>query len=292
MKLLQAITEYFKKFSLYRTTMDVGDIVEIIIIAILLYYILAWTKQTKAWALIKGMFVIVAFLVIAYFAHMDTILWIAQNIISFAVIALIIVLQPELRKALEELGTKKIWRKFFAFDTSREGDSQITEKTITEIVHACMEMGRVRTGALIVIEQQYSMLEYERTGIAVDGIVSSQLLINIFEHNTPLHDGAVLVRGNRIVSATCYLPLSDNLSLSKDLGTRHRAGVGISEETDSVTVIVSEETGRISLAYRSELFRNLDAEKLRDKLKELLIQEEEETNKGKLLFTGRSKAKK
>ena len=272
-------------------TMDIGDVIEIIIIAVLLYYILAWTKKTKAWALIKGMFVILAFLAIAYFAHMDTILWMAQNVLSFAVIALIIMLQPELRKALEELGTKKIWRKFFLFEIGNRGEIT-TVKTIKEIVQACMEMARVRTGALIVIEQQFSMLEYEQTGIEIDGIVSSQLLINIFEKNTPLHDGAVLIRGNRIVSATCYLPLSVNLSISKDLGTRHRAGVGISEVTDSITVIVSEETGRISLAYKSELFRNLDAEQLCAKLEELLIEEESEENKSILLKKGRSKTKK
>lgn len=291
MKWIQAFNRYLSKFSLYRMTMDIGDVIEIIIIAVLLYYILAWTKKTKAWALIKGMFVILAFLAIAYFAHMDTILWMAQNVLSFAVIALIIMLQPELRKALEELGTKKIWRKFFLFEIGNRGEVT-TVKTIKEIVQACMEMARVRTGALIVIEQQFSMLEYEQTGIEIDGIVSSQLLINIFEKNTPLHDGAVLIRGNRIVSATCYLPLSVNLSISKDLGTRHRAGVGISEVTDSITVIVSEETGRISLAYKSELFRNLDAEQLCAKLEELLIEEESEENKSKLLKKGRSKAKK
>lgn len=291
MKWIQAFSGYLSKFSLYRMTMDIGDVIEIIIIAVLLYYILAWTKKTKAWALIKGMFVILAFLAIAYFAHMDTILWMAQNVLSFAVIALIIMLQPELRKALEELGTKKIWRKFFLFEIGNRGEVT-TVKTIKEIVQACMEMARVRTGALIVIEQQFSMLEYEQTGIEIDGIVSSQLLINIFEKNTPLHDGAVLIRGNRIVSATCYLPLSVNLSISKDLGTRHRAGVGISEVTDSITVIVSEETGRISLAYKSELLRNLDAEQLCAKLEELLVEEESEENKSKLLKKGRSKAKK
>ena len=291
MKWIQAFNGYLSKFSLYRMTMDIGDVIEIIIIAVLLYYILAWTKKTKAWALIKGMFVILAFLAIAYFAHMDTILWMAQNVLSFAVIALIIMLQPELRKALEELGTKKIWRKFFLFEIGNRGEVT-TVKTIKEIVQACMEMARVRTGALIVIEQQFSMLEYEQTGIEIDGIVSSQLLINIFEKNTPLHDGAVLIRGNRIVSATCYLPLSVNLSISKDLGTRHRAGVGISEVTDSITVIVSEETGRISLAYKSELLRNLDAEQLCAKLEELLVEEESEENKSKLLKKGRSKAKK
>ena len=127
-------------------------------------------------------------------------------------------------------------------------------------------MGKARTGALIVIEQNDSLNEYIRTGIELDSIVSSQLLINIFEHNTPLHDGAIIVRGNRVISATCYLPLSDNMDLSKELGTRHRAGVGISEVSDSLTIIVSEETGRISIAYEGSLSRNVDSIYLRERL--------------------------
>ena len=149
-----------------------------------------------------------------------------------------------------------------------------------------MEMGKVKTGALIVIEHEQPLKEYERTGIDVDGIISSQLLINIFEHNTPLHDGAVIVRGNRVVSATCYLPLSDNMALSKDLGTRHRAGVGISEVTDSLTVIVSEETGKISVAYGGELERNLDAARLKERLLE--IQDKPVEEKKRKLWKGKS----
>lgn len=148
-------------------------------------------------------------------------------------------------------------------------DGLFSDKTIHEISKACAEMGKVKTGALIVVQQNDPLTEYERTGIDVDGIVTSQLLINIFEHNTPLHDGAVIVRGDRIISATCYLPLSDNMSLSKDLGTRHRAGVGISEVTDSMTVIVSEETGKISVAYSGVLYRSLSPADLEDQLKKI-----------------------
>ncbi|MCM1568152.1 MAG: diadenylate cyclase CdaA [Roseburia sp.] len=272
--------------------MDLGDAIEIFIITLLLYYILVWMKKTRAWALLKGLIVICAFLVLAYFVHMDTILWMAQNIISFAVIALIIVLQPELRKALEELGNKSLWRSVFLFDSGHREESIISERTINEIARACVEMGRVKTGALIVIEQKVSLKDYERTGIDVDGVVSSQLLINIFEHNTPLHDGAVIVSGNRIISATCYLPLSDNLGLSKDLGTRHRAGVGISEVTDSLTIIVSEETGKISVAYEGELNRNLDMEKLKDCMRQILLKSSENNEKSKRIWKGRSKTKK
>ncbi len=168
---------------------------------------------------------------------------------------------------------------------------RFSDKTINEIAKACVEMGKVKTGALIVVEQNQSLAEYERTGIDVDGIVTSQLLINIFEHNTPLHDGAVIVRGNRVVSATCYLPLSDNMALSKDLGTRHRAGVGISEVTDSMTIIVSEETGKISIAYEGNLTRSLDGEAVKEKLR-LIQNKPEEENKKHILWKGRSKGEK
>ncbi len=152
-------------------------------------------------------------------------------------------------------------------------------------------MGKVKTGALIVIEQKESLKDYERTGIEIDGIVTSQLLINIFEHNTPLHDGAVIIRGNRVTSATCYLPLSDSLSLSKELGTRHRAGVGISEAVDSLTVIVSEETGKISVAYEGGLERGLNAEELKARLQQVLNRQGDEKSKGKVIWKGRSKSR-
>lgn len=242
------------------------DVAEIIIITFLVYYIMVWIKNTKAWSLLKGISMILIFLLIAALLDMSTILWIAENVLSLAVIALVVVLQPELRKALEELGRKNILSSIVSFDTKKETDGRFSDKTVQEIVKACVEMGKVKTGALIVIEQEHSLNDYERTGIVVDGVVTSQLLINIFEHNTPLHDGAVIVRGDRITSATCYLPLSDNMGLSKELGTRHRAGVGISEVTDSLTIIVSEETGKISTAYNGVLKRNLDTEELRGEL--------------------------
>ena len=287
MQLWDKLAEYAKNFSSYRTTMDFGDVAEILIIAVLLYYTLVWMKTTRAWILLKGLIVILAFLLLAYFFRMTTILWMAQNVLGFAVTALIVVLQPELRKALEELGKKNIISSVLPFDNSHRVNEEFSEKTINEITKACVEMGKVRTGALIVIEQKVSLRDYERTGIDVDGIVTSQLLINIFEHNTPLHDGAVIIQGNRVVSATCYLPLSDNLGLSKELGTRHRAGVGISEITDSLTIIVSEETGKISVAYEGELERNLDADSLRDRMHKILNNPVEE-HKNCLLYTSPS----
>ena len=291
MQLWDKLAEYAKNFSSYRTTMDFSDVAEILIIAVLLYYTLVWMKTTRAWILLKGLIVILAFLLLAYFFRMTTILWMAQNVLGFAVTALIVVLQPELRKALEELGKKNIISSVLPFDNSHRVNEEFSEKTINEITKACVEMGKVRTGALIVIEQKVSLRDYERTGIDVDGIVTSQLLINIFEHNTPLHDGAVIIQGNRVVSATCYLPLSDNLGLSKELGTRHRAGVGISEITDSLTIIVSEETGKISVAYEGELERNLDADSLRDRMHKILNNPVEE-HKNLRIWKGRSRDKK
>lgn len=291
MQLWDKLAEYTKNFSSYRTTMDFGDVAEILIIAVLLYYTLVWMKTTRAWILLKGLIVILVFLLLAYFFRMTTILWMAQNVLGFAVTALIVVLQPELRKALEELGKKNIISSVLPFDNSHRVNEEFSEKTINEITKACVEMGKVRTGALIVIEQKVSLRDYERTGIDVDGIVTSQLLINIFEHNTPLHDGAVIIQGNRVVSATCYLPLSDNLGLSKELGTRHRAGVGISEITDSLTIIVSEETGKISVAYEGELERNLDADSLRDRMHKILNNPVEE-HKNLRIWKGRSRDKK
>ena len=162
-----------------------------------------------------------------------------------------IIFQPELRKALENLGGKNVLGKLFDFGKVEE--NKFSDHTIDELIKACYAMGKVKTGALIVIEDEILLNEYVRTGIDIDAIISSQLLINIFEKNTPLHDGAVIVRGDRVVSATCYLPLSDSMTLSKDLGTRHRAAVGISEVSDSLTIVVSEETGKVSIAMRGQI---------------------------------------
>lgn len=269
-----------------------ADIVEIFILAFLLYHILVWIKNTRAWSLLKGILVIAVFILIAAYFEMNTILWIVQNMFGVAVTAVVVILQPELRKAVEELGRKNIISSIVPFELGKNpGEGRFSDKTINEITKACVEMGKVKTGALIVVQQNQSLDEYERTGIDVDGIVTSQLLINIFEHNTPLHDGAVIIRGNRVTSATCYLPLSDNMALSKDLGTRHRAGVGISEATDSLTVIVSEETGKISVAYGGNLERNLSGEALKEKLKAIQNKPEEESRK-RILWKGRSKGEK
>ena len=276
----------------YVSDIKIGDIIEIVIIAYLLYHILLWIKKTRAWTLLKGLIVLGGFGAIAVLFRMHTILWMGKNILGYAVTALLVVMQPELRKALEELGKKGLLTSVLPFETRQRDAGAFAEKTINEIVRACVEMSKVRTGALIVMGRTQSLEDYERTGIEVDAIVSSQLLINIFEHNTPLHDGAVIVRGNRITSATCYLPLTDQENMSKEMGTRHRAGVGISEKVDCVTVIVSEQTGTISVAVDGQIERNLDKEHLRNKLVELIDLGGGEEKKQRIkLMKGKDKTK-
>ena len=259
------IEEYISNIYIPRT-LRVSNIFEIIILAIILYEFMAWVKTTRAFALLKGVIVILVFLIIAYIFDFTTILWIAGKVINIAIIAVVVIFQPELRKALEQLGQKKYFKSILPFTEKKDKGERCSDKTVNELVRACFELAKNKTGALIVIEQDILLTDYEKTGIPVDGIVTSQLLINIFEHNTPLHDGAVIVRGDRIVSATCYLPLSDNMQISKELGTRHRAAVGISEVTDTMTLVVSEETGNVSIAIAGELIRAVDQDYLKKKL--------------------------
>ena len=271
----------------YLTWMDLPlvktiDIVEIIIIAFLFYTILVWIKSTRAWMLFKGLMVILVFVLVAVVFQMTTILWLAEKTLNVGVIALVIIFQPELRRALEQLGRKSFLKGVASIDFGKDQEEKISEKTINELVRACFEMGKVKTGALIVMEDTVVLSEYERTGIALDALLTCQLLINIFEKNTPLHDGAIIVRGDRIISATCYLPLSDNMELSKELGTRHRAAVGISEVSDSLTIVVSEETGSVSVAVGGKIRRGLDQVGLRNQLKALQKYEPENKRKGLL----------
>lgn len=241
------------------------DIIEILIISVLFYHVLIWIKTTRAWNLFKGILMILLFVLVAAIFQMDTILWLAEKTFNVGLVALVVIFQPELRNALENIGGKSYLSGFF--NSGKNDNEKFSDKTVEELVRACFAMGKVKTGALIVIEDEINLNEYIRTGIDVDAILTSQLLINIFEKNTPLHDGAVIVRGNRVVSATCYLPLSDSLSLSKDLGTRHRAAVGVSEVSDSLTIIVSEETGAVSTAIKGQISHDIDADYLREQLK-------------------------
>lgn len=258
------IIEYLQSCASLFPRISVGNIFEILIIAAMIYAVLAWFKNTKAWTLLRGILIIFVFILFCVIFQLDTILWIFGKIATVAAIAIIVIFQPELRKALEQLGSRNLLLKLMpSQDQHQKGFS---EKTANEIVKAAFELGKTKTGALIVIEGGDSLNDIERTGIPIDGLVSSQLLINIFEHNTPLHDGAVVVRGNLITAATCYLPLSDNMKISKVYGTRHRAALGISESTDSITVVVSEETGHVSVAESGTLSVMTSADNLREEL--------------------------
>ncbi len=279
MQFIEETIEYIKSFGTYIGTIEWQDYAEILIIAVLLYYMMRWMHNTRAWSLMKGLVVILVFIIIANVFHMDTILWLSSNILQFAVIALIVVLQPELRKALETLGKSNIIGGLFYFVQQSNYMVTLSEKSIDEIARACYLMGEEKTGALIVIENKESLSRVDETGIKVDAEITSQLLLNIFEKNTPLHDGAVTVRHDRISCATCYLPLTSSLSLSKEFGTRHRAGLGISEESDAFVIIVSEESGRISVARDGELERNLSEASLKRLLMNTFGENREDTEK-------------
>ena len=268
------LSGYLSKLSL--PSLGVTDILEIALISFFIYQFMVWIKFTRAYTLLKGILIVLLFILFAYVLKMNTILWIIKNLSTILLTSVVVIFQPELRKMLEQLGQKKFMASIFPLDAGKEVQERFTDKTINELVKACFDMGEVRTGALIVIEQNIRLSEYERTGINVDAVLTSQLLINIFEHNTPLHDGAVLVRGNRIVAATCYLPLSDNMELSKELGTRHRAGIGITENSDALVIIVSEETGIISIAQNGKLTRFLDGKTIEKKLLNLYFEGETE----------------
>ena len=246
------------------------NILEIIILAVLVYEILLWIKNTRAWELLKGLLVIAAFITVAAILHLTTIMWLIERISTAAIIATVVIFQPELRKALEQLGSRAT--------------------TINEIIRATFEMAKKKTGALIVIQQNQPLKEIEETGIRINGIVSSALLINIFEKNTPLHDGAVTIVGDKVTAATCYLPLSDT-DISKDFGTRHRAALGMSEMSDAVTIVVSEETGRVSVAANGKLRRAQDAEALRSMLPTREQKEMDKNTRFRIFRTTRKEGK-
>ena len=283
--LVNVLMEYAAKLNF--PGIGVIDVVEIFLISFFVYQFMVWIKFTRAYSLLKGILVVMAFIFLAYIFKMNTILWIFRNLASVMLIGVVIIFQPELRKVLEQLGKKNIMSAILPFDNSKDVTERFTDKTRNELIKACFDMGEAKTGALIVIEQDIRLTEYERTGITVDAGLTSQLLINIFEHNTPLHDGAVIVRNNRVAAATCYLPLSDNMELSKQLGTRHRAGVGISEVSVSLTIIVSEETGHVSVAREGELLRNVDSAQLRRELEKAQNKKVVGNNKLRHILKGR-----
>lgn len=263
-KLLTIFSINFDWF--YFPKMTFTDILEIIVLSYLLYHVMLWFKKTRAWTLMKGIVVIVLFAGFAVLFRLNTLLWLFRNTINVGIIAVIILFQPELRRALEELGRKNLISDVLVRDDKNVKYERLNANTIKELIDSAFAMAECKTGALIVIEQDVALGEYESTGIAIDAEISKQLILNIFEHNTPLHDGAVIIRNNRVVAATCYLPLSGRNDINKDLGTRHRAAVGISEVSDSMTIVVSEETGAVSVAFGGNLYRDLDADGLKNQL--------------------------
>ena len=263
-----------------------SNILEIIILAVLVYEFLLWIKNTRAWELLKGLLVIAAFITVAAILHLTTIMWLIERISTAAIIATVVIFQPELRKALEQLGS----RNFISNLIPDDGIDDASVATINEIIRATFEMAKKKTGALIVIQQNQPLKEIEETGIRINGIVSAALLINIFEKNTPLHDGAVTIVGDKVTAATCYLPLSDT-DISKDFGTRHRAALGMSETSDAVTIVVSEETGRVSVAVNGKLCRAQDAEALRSMLPTREQKEMDKNTRFRIFRTTRKEGK-
>lgn len=261
-------------------------VIETSIIALIVYEVLYWIIDTKAWTLLKGIIVIMIFTIMSVILNLNTIIWIMSKSALFMGLAIIVIFQPELRKALEKLGSQDFMKIIPLIETNEEDNS---DEIIDEIVKATFAMGKVKTGALMVFKRTENLDDIKETGIKVDGLISSGLLINIFEKNTPLHDGAVVIEGDRVASATCYLPLSDNMNISKDLGTRHRAALGVSEVNDSLTVVVSEETGGVTVADKGKLTKIKDPEALRTILKSLHKTEEKEV---KVKLKGKKKRRK
>lgn len=242
------------------------DIIDIFLIAIIVYQLLKLLKETRAMQLVKGIFFLFLILQISSWAHLTTLNYLMRNAMQVGMFAIVVIFQPELRSLLEKMGRSNVG-KLIDVATGNTGDE---DHVITEIVHAATNMSSTKTGALIVIERETKLGDVIHTGTLLDADVSSSLLENIFFPNTPLHDGAVIIRGDRVHTAGCFLPLTSNTNLSRDLGTRHRAALGISEASDAVVVIVSEETGKISIALNGSLTRNLTEASLKTALSKSL----------------------
>ncbi|SKA79406.1 diadenylate cyclase [Caloramator quimbayensis] len=247
------------------------NIIDILIVAYIFYKILMLIKETRAEQLIKGLILVVVVMKLSQILGFVTLYWIIQNTLTVGLIAIIVIFQPELRKALEHLGRSRFFTKKF-FESEEE-----MEKVVSELAIAATNLSSTKTGALIVIEQETGLSDFVQSGVKLDAIVSSSLLENIFFENSPLHDGAVIIRRDRIYAAACVMPLTEQL-VSKELGTRHRAAIGITENSDAIAIVVSEETGTISLAINGKLTRNYNAERLMLVLKKLFKRNMENYN--------------
>jgi diadenylate cyclase len=241
----------------------IGDIIDIIIVSYVIYFLLMLIRGTRAIQLLQGIFVLMFVWVISSFLQLSTVRWMIQNLASVGLLAVIIIFQPELRKALEQLGRGGV-----LFKRPKRFQPKVVTKITTEISKAAAHLSKRQIGALIVIERDTGLSDYIETGICLEARVSSELLKNIFLPNTPLHDGAVIIRDEQIMAAGCYLPLSENPFISKELGTRHRAGIGLSEISDAIIVIVSEETGTISVVSQGKIERGFTEEQLNKRLQQ------------------------
>lgn len=237
----------------------ITEIIDILLVTYVIYKIIMLIRGTKAVQLLKGITVIIAAWFLSSFFELNTLHWILERVVLYGLLAIIIIFQPELRRALEQLGRGRLF-------TRSAVEEEETNKLIEAIIKSTSYMGKRRIGALISIERETGLNDYVETGIPMNARLTSELLINIFIPNTPLHDGAVIMKKDEILAAACYLPLSESPFISKELGTRHRAALGISEVTDSLTLVVSEETGSISLAKNGELHRNVSEDVLRELL--------------------------
>lgn len=259
------------------TTIRINDYIDILIIAFLTYKITAFFKNTRSVQVLKGLVILVVALQLSEILRLNTVNFLLQNVLQAGLMAVIILFQPEIRNALSKMGRKNF--SFFNFEEDNEKDE--IKNTIHAVSQSAKSLSEKKIGALIVIEKTTKIMDIVRTGITLDSLVSAELLNNIFYPKAPLHDGAVIISKNRVVAASCFLPLSQNDSLDSALGTRHRAGIGISETSDCVVVIVSEETGKISLACDGSLTRNLSHQMLEEALKNLLIKEDKTISKTK-----------
>lgn len=242
-----------------------ANTVDILLVWYVIYKLIMIVRGTKAVQLLKGIFMILIVRLISQIFHFQTLGWMTEQVMLWGFLAIIIIFQPELRRALEQLGRGKF------FSRSGTSEEETHEKVVESIIKAVDYMAKRRIGALISVERETGMGDYVETGIGIDSKISAELLINIFIPNTPLHDGAVILQKDRVSAAACYLPLSESPFISKELGTRHRAAIGISEVTDSITVVVSEETGGISLTKNGKLHRDLNKDAFREMLTNELI---------------------
>lgn len=236
-----------------------SDIFDILLVAIVIYELIMLTRQTRGSAVLKGLVLLLLIVGVSDLLGLTALNWMLMTIVNNGVVVLVILFQPELRKALEQMGRSMMMR-----DKKRSDDSDENSRIITEIIQCLTNLSRRRVGALIVFEQKTGLQDVIETGISIDSQISSALLENIFEPNTPLHDGAVVIRGSRVMAAACILTLTEGQGISHELGTRHRAAIGVSETTDAVVLIVSEETGIISMAKGGRLTRHLDPKSLRE----------------------------